>query len=81
MMRFTATFFTHFAAQASFRALRGAGVCARMSPVPRVLSSSCGTCLRYEAETEMRNLLHEDAEALYLDSDSGEFVLLWKSES
>lgn len=80
MTPFTATFFTHFAALASFRSLKGKGVSARLSPVPRALSSSCGTCLRYEAEAPMRELLHEDTEALYSENESGEYLCLWKSE-
>ena len=81
MNRYTATFFTHFAAQASFRKLCGGRIKARMCPVPRSLSSSCGTCVRYEAEEPARELLHRDAEAVYLEGETGEYVLLWKNDS
>lgn len=80
MNRYTATFFTHFAAQASFKKLREGKMTARMCPVPRVLSSSCGTCVRYEAEEPARELLHRDTEAVYLESETGEYILLWKNE-
>lgn len=80
MNRYTATFFTHFAAQASFKKLCEGKMTARMCPVPRVLSSSCGTCVRYEAEEPAREFLHRDTEAVYLESETGEYILLWKNE-
>ena len=51
-----------------------------MAPVPRVLSSSCGTCVRYRADGPMRELLHRDTEALYLENETGDFTPLWKNE-
>ncbi len=80
MNSYVASFFTHFAAQSSFRALKNAGAQARMAPVPRVLSSSCGTCVRYRADGPMRELLHRDTEALYLENETGDFTPLWKNE-
>lgn len=79
MTSFTATFFTHFAALASYKNLKAALVSARLAPVPRALSSSCGTCLRYEAEDPMRELLHTDTEALYSENGGGEYLCLWKN--
>ena len=46
-MNYVATFHTHLAALRTFRALEALGVEARMAPVPRRLSSSCGTCVRF----------------------------------
>ena len=40
------TFHTHLGAMKLYRDLTGRGYPARLTPVPRVLSSSCGTCLR-----------------------------------
>ena len=51
MTRYIATFHTHLAALRSSRSLTAAGIAAQMTPVPRKLSSSCGTCVRYEGET------------------------------
>ena len=36
-----------------------------MMPVPRALSSSCGTCVRYTADSDCREWLDRDWEALY----------------
>lgn len=36
-----------------------------MAPVPRRISSSCGTCVYYRAENSCEALLDHDAEAVY----------------
>lgn len=59
-----ATFYTHIAALLSCRSLTGAGIPARMMPVPRSLSSSCGTCVRYESDTLREDLLDRDIEQI-----------------
>ena len=69
MTRYIATFHTHLAALRSSRSLSGQGIAAQMTPVPRKLSSSCGTCVRYEAETPALELLDRDTEAVYTDED------------
>ena len=43
------TFFSHFGAVRYKQLCAEAGVACRMMPVPRDLSSSCGTCVRCEA--------------------------------
>ena len=71
MTEYLATFHTHLAALRSHRALTGAGLTARMSPVPRKISSSCGTCVFYTAEDPKESLLDADTEAIYrLDADN-----------
>ena len=42
------TFFSHFGAVRYKQLCAEAGVACRMMPVPRDLSSSCGTCVRCE---------------------------------
>ena len=73
MTRYIATFHTHLAALRSSRSLTSAGIAAQMTPVPRKLSSSCGTCVRYESETAALELL--DAEAVYEDAE-GKYTLI-----
>ena len=46
-MTYIATFFTHFAAVNFSRQLREAGQKPMLMPVPRKLSSSCGTCVKF----------------------------------
>ena len=47
-MTYIATFFSHFGAIRFRKLCQQAGWTARVMPVPRDLSSSCGTCVRYE---------------------------------
>jgi len=75
MERYTATFHTHLAALRSFRALQKAGMGARMAPVPRVLSSSCGTCVFYEGDDPQIQLLDRDTEAVYRQ-ENGAYILV-----
>ena len=47
-MEYVATFYSHFGAVRFNRLCQSQGLKARMSPVPRDLSSSCGTCVWYQ---------------------------------
>lgn len=49
-MVYIATFYSHFGAVKFKKKCEAAGMKARMMPVPRNLSSSCGTCVRYEGD-------------------------------
>ena len=76
MREFIATFHTHLSALMSSRNLNGAGAKANMMPVPRKLSSSCGTCVRYLAEEPMLNVLDEDVEGVYEVTGKEEYSCL-----
>ena len=76
---YIATFFTHFGAQSFYAQAKGLDPAARMMPVPRALSASCGICVRFERDDlsdTVRTDLPEDLEALYLASDGGYQTLL-----
>ncbi|WP_300282687.1 DUF3343 domain-containing protein [uncultured Subdoligranulum sp.] len=79
MKDYVATFHTHLSALLSFQALQGQGVAARMMPVPRELSSSCGTCVRYTADGDCRGLLDRDCEAVYACGPDG-YTCLFTTE-
>lgn len=49
-MIYIATFYSHFGAVRFKKMCGEQGLKAKMMPVPRTLSSSCGTCVQYEAE-------------------------------
>ncbi len=75
MNHYLATFHTHLAALKTHRNLVKNGIEARMSPVPRKISSSCGTCVQYFAEKMCESCIDEDAEAIYrLDGESVEML-------
>ena len=50
MKRYVATFFSHFGAVRFQHLCTERGWQAQVRPVPRSLSSSCGTCVRYEGD-------------------------------
>lgn len=80
MREFIATFHTHLAALITNRTLTGLGVRSQMMPVPRKLSSSCGTCVRYHAANPHLDSMDEDVEAVYERTGSEEYVLLMETE-
>ncbi len=65
MKQYLATFHTHLSALKTHRTLQKQGVEARMAPVPRKISSSCGTCVFYRAEDPCESSIDPDAEAIY----------------
>ncbi len=64
-MEYIATFHTHFAAQAFARKLIKNSVEARMMPVPRSLSASCGTCVAFCYAGDFHPMLVQDTQAVY----------------
>ena len=54
MSRYIATFHTHLSALLTCQSLTASGAEARMMPVPRKLSASCGTCVVYQGKRMKR---------------------------
>lgn len=48
-MRYLASFYSHFGAIRYKRLCQEEGIEARIMPIPRDLSSSCGSCVCYQA--------------------------------
>ena len=80
MKEFIATFHTHLSALMTSRTLTSLGVRAQMMPVPRKLSSSCGTCVRYLAESAHLDAMDEDVEAVYEKIGKEEYTLLMNAD-
>jgi len=59
----------------SQRALTSIGVSARLAPVPRALSASCGTCVRYEANEPHLALMDRDVERVAEETGAGYEIL------
>ena len=78
-MNCIATFYTHAAALLSDRRLKQRGYASVLGPVPRELSSSCGTCVRYNAEDAAITLLDPDVESVYELTGNG-YNLLYHNE-
>lgn len=66
MKDYIATFYTHLAAIMAYRALNALNINAVMMPVPRAVSSSCGTCVKYSAVDPYAAALGEDCEGIFL---------------
>lgn len=75
MTNYLATFHTHLASLKTHRSLTAAGITARMAPVPRKISSSCGTCVFYSADDPCYDKLDGDVEAVYALRDKGAELL------
>lgn len=68
MLEYIATFHTHLSAMRTQRALIQAGAKARLAPVPRYLSASCGTCVFYTAEMPYLEQMDQDVERVVVRS-------------
>ena len=80
MKEFIATFHTHLAALMTSRELTSRGVRAQMMPVPRKLSSSCGTCVLYLSDAPNLDAMDEDVEAVYEKTGREEYTLLMNAD-
>ena len=80
MREYIATFHTHLSALMTNRSLRALGIQAQMMPVPRKLSSSCGTCVRYSAEEPNLSAMDEDVEGVYEKIGKEEYTLLMNAD-
>lgn len=80
MKQYLATFHTHLSAMLTCRALTAKGISAQMAPVPRRVSSSCGTCVFYCAQDPCTDCLDEDTEQVYEQQDQ-QYIPLLPSEA
>ena len=73
-----ATFHTHLGALRFQRKLEKFGYEAALAPVPRKLSASCGTCVRFAVSFDPE-WADEDMEAVY-SSEHGDYTLVFENE-
>ncbi len=67
---FIATFYDHWGAVQFRTFAKTVGVVCTLKPVPRTLSSSCGTCAWYESEDWDIGYKHAELEAVYRQAGS-----------
>jgi hypothetical protein len=72
------TFFSHFGAMRCKKACDKAGISARMMPVPRMLSSSCGTCVRMEVDNTEDIPRSDETEQIALEQADG-YRIIWSN--
>lgn len=82
MPSYVATFHTHLSAMLSARALEAAKAAEQvaMAPVPRRLSSSCGTCLRYTAGHPCAEHMDADLERIYEAQGGDEYRMVYQAQ-
>ena len=68
---YLATFYTHYGAMRFYKHCEKEKISAKMAPVPRKLSASCGVCVCFEAGFAPRAEEHEDMEQCYAVSPDG----------
>lgn len=73
-----ATFYSHFGAVRFKRYCDALGWPARLMPVPRDLSSSCGTCVRYEGE--LPEIVPQEVERI-VALEAGQYRPLYRAEN
>ena len=72
-----ATFFSHFGAIRFKRQCDAQGFPASLMPVPRSLSSSCGTCVRYEGSVP--GAVSDEVEQIVEETACG-YVALYRAK-
>lgn len=60
-----ATFHTHFGALTFQQKLKALGDAPVMMPVPRSLSASCGTCVKFQQAFAPDSMCNEDLDRVY----------------
>jgi hypothetical protein len=79
-MEYIATFYTHLGAIKYHRYLYNIGVSAETIPVPRKYSSNCGIGVKFSTLEDIRTLISEDIEKIYLLND-GTGKLIYNNET
>lgn len=79
-MTYIATFYSHFGAIRYQRLCKQEGYTAITMPVPRNLSSSCGTCVKYDAPEMLMDPNHDEIEQIVLVTYEG-YEQLFKAEN
>ena len=68
MNKYIATFYSHFGALSYYKAIKNQGISSKLMPVPRKVSSSCGTCVSYEHSCVI-DMTGCELECIYMDVD------------
>ena len=79
MEQWIATFYSHFGAISFKKKCDKAGIEARIMPVPRSLSSSCGTCVKFAGEQQALEWTSEELEQIVQVVEEGQYKVLYCS--
>ena len=70
MNKYVATFVSHYEALTFFNFLKDKNITAKLMPVPRNVSASCGTCVSFISDSEI-DFTGCEIEAIYLETKNG----------
>lgn len=77
-MIYIATFYSHFGAVRFKKECKKEQIAAEAMPVPRDLSSSCGTCVKFETEKEISTFSwNQEVEQVVEVTETG-YIVKWK---
>lgn len=83
-MEYIATFYSHYGAMKFKKDIEKAGGLATLMPVPRTLSSSCGTCVKFSGENEnsfpYEEFITDETEQVVRVEGPSSYVSLYKTE-
>ena len=82
-MKYLVTFFTHFDAMSYQHALNKLSIQGTLMPVPRKVSSSCGTCITFSTNENLpseRDLTQLEGYAELFQICDESYILLHKNE-
>lgn len=76
---YIATFYSHFGAMRFKKTCTTLGMQAKQMPVPRSLSSSCGTCVRFETDDWKKISFREDEVEQIVEVLDGGYHCLYRA--
>lgn len=77
-MTYIATFYSHFGAVRLKKDFAKLGIDATLMPVPRALSSSCGTCAEFTSDS-VPELTHPDEIEQIVIADSDSYTVVFST--
>lgn len=75
-----ATFHSLFGAMSFKKKLAALGDSPVMMPVPRALSASCGTCVRFTMEFDPERMFDEDIDKVVRETDDGGYQTVFENK-
>ncbi|HOK63111.1 MAG TPA: DUF3343 domain-containing protein [Soehngenia sp.] len=78
-MEYIALFYTHYGAIKYSKFLKSKNVENEIMPVPRALSSSCGICVKFSTTIDIRTIVSNDIESIFMLSE-GEYKKIYQSK-
>ena len=72
MNSYIATFYSHYDAMTFFNFLKDKNITAKLMPVPRKISASCGTCVSFVCDLKA-DFSDYEIQAIYIETKDGGF--------